>query len=49
MTEVHASQRIQFWPEESRAPGDGSATDPDVRLLSDRDLQQAADEGKSKS
>lgn len=27
-------------------PGDGGAADPDVRLLSDDDLQRAADEGK---
>ena len=29
-------------------PGDGSAADPDVRLLSDKDLEQAVKEGESK-
>ncbi|MEH6387874.1 hypothetical protein [Pseudomonas profundi] len=29
------------------SPGDASAADPDVRLLSDEDLQKAVDEGKS--
>jgi hypothetical protein len=27
-------------------PGDGDATDPDVRMLSDQDLKKAAEEGK---
>jgi hypothetical protein len=31
------------------APGDGSAADPDVRLLSDEALKQAVQEGKQRS
>lgn len=30
-------------------PADGDATDADVRVLSDQDLQEATDEGKSRS
>jgi hypothetical protein len=29
-------------------PGDGSAADPDLRLLSEEDLEQAVKEGESK-
>ena len=30
------------------APGDGGAADPDVRMLSDQDLEKAAAEGKGR-
>lgn len=30
-------------------PGDRSAADPDERMLSDKDLEQAAEEGKNRS